>query len=153
MKRSFLAASLLSATLLVGACGSTSSDDSGAALTTIPTSTSTPSTSTVTSQITAVEEPAAAPASSSAAAAAAAAADEPYSFPGYRQTCEEALKMLAGFEELNKQWGSEAPELDQTVEMEKLLAEIEKEAEFTAMSKSEQDQFRKAFRAAATGRC
>lgn len=150
MKRPLLAAGVLAATILVSACGSNDAETSSAAATSTTTTSSTsttaapPSTTTAT---TSVEEAEWVPTTTSTQPT------DPYRFPGYRQTCEEALKMLAGFEELNKQWGSDAPELDQTVEMEKLLAEIEKEAEFTAMSKSEQDQFRKAFRAAATGRC
>ncbi|NKU21764.1 hypothetical protein GS907_24700 [Rhodococcus hoagii] len=147
MKRPHLAAALLAATLLVGACGSTDSDTSSAAPTT--TATSTPSAAPTSAS----SSPTNTPEESAAAAASSATAGEPYSFPGYRQACLEAITMLDQFDQLNKSWDPNSAELDRTSAVEELLAEVKTGAEFQAMSASEQDQFTKAFRSAATGRC
>lgn len=146
MKRPHLAAGLLAATLLAGACGSTDSDTSSPAPTTTATSTPPATTSASSSPPTTSEE-------SAAAAASPATAGEPYSFPGYRQACLEALKSIEEFDAWNKKWDPNAADIDADAFIDEVLAAAPLEPDFQAMSKSEQDQFVKAYRAAATGRC
>lgn len=145
MKRSILLAGAFAATILVAACGSTETETTGAA--------ASPTTETTTQTTPATTDTPTSSATAEASDTVSAQTSDPDNFSGYRQTCLEAMTAIDEFDKWNKQWNPDAPDIDAHGFVEELLANAPNEPDFQALSADEQEQFIRAYRAAATGRC